>query len=245
MLSKGGWREGGKALFFFEKKTRLQIFCKALNEELCQGWAVEDIIWSPTDSSSLMQNNYFFYEAIKEDRFKWLLLGCPSMWPTGFWEWQLLRVSLKLTIGIWDMSPCLELCDTSLVSELSFLFFCILYQELLFFFITFFPKSFSFTDSAQNGQTSLDELVLIQILWNWFVQSLCFCSCLIELCCSVSTIRKELLFFPSHFPSDCVSCSSLYSVLGRFMIISTLITMPWVNAAVLEMNVKGEDYIIF
>lgn len=34
-------------------------------------------------------------------------------------------------------------------------------------------------------------------------------------------------------------------MLGRFMIISPLITMPWINATVHEANVKEEDYIIF
>ena len=73
VLSEGGRRKGKTALFLLEKerkKAEVQIFCKGLNEELCWGRVEEDIIWSPIDSTSPLQNNYFFNGAIRRDQFK-------------------------------------------------------------------------------------------------------------------------------------------------------------------------------
>lgn len=136
-------------------------------------------------------------------------LGSGSYWGSG----------LKLTAGIWDISLCLQLLDTSLVSRLSF---------LLESNPPFFPLSpfnfFSFPSFLQiNEQTCKTERVsqgrelpLIQIFCKWFVLFLSRCSHLIELCCrSESTLTKAAIIPPILFYVSRLSLPAGGSVRNR------------------------------
>lgn len=170
---------------------------------------MEDIIWSPIDSASPLQNNYFFYEAIREDRFKWLFLKCLSLWPTGIWEWQPLRVGLKLSnrnLSYFSLFGSLRhIISARAVSPIGI-------QSFFFLLLSLIASALQ-TDSSLPDQAILqvEELALIQILCKWFVPFLSFCSCLIELCCFVSTVTMAPLFLHSYFLFEFVSCLSQHT----------------------------------
>lgn len=123
------------------------------------------------------------------------------MWPTGIWEWQPLRVGLKLA----QQESEIFLSVWSFVTHSARAVFPVGIQGFLFFFFPFFPLL------PDQASLQVEELALIQILCKRFVPFLSFCSCLIELCCFVSTITMTPLFLHSHFLFDCVSCLSPYT----------------------------------
>lgn len=117
------------------------------------------------------------------------------------------------TTEIWNMSLCVGLCGTLIVPGVPFLL------ASKRFFQHFSPQkqsnvchfqliSLSLVLNVYTGTPwwilQVVEMVLIQIWCEWFVQSLSFCSCLIKLCCPVSTITIELLFLHSNRLFGCV-----------------------------------------